>query len=388
MSKTISFLKRNLEEYAKKNKKEKLLSIVDNDRMLMSLYELAKLPTYPYHWLDKNQKEFLDIGGEIFLAEFLHKKMPVFSKDDYSSISVSKMAQIVNGIMSDLGFSHRINPSHIDRVLRLKIKPESYRKFTYIVVLLSILWGIERGYFNKILTEKDRRYLKSFALSVLERIINHIKERRLSLSVTEEEFEAAADIIRELDLDKESPNMLYKFYDIKPLIKKSQESSQKEKTKDIERFINLLHVIFSGNISRSVEKIFKCKLSYLYNVLRKESITPQVYDRFITIGDSLILSNNPEYKKLGELLKKIISEKRIKNRGFTKTYNLSKLEIENSEDIGKKYLEFMVKSKDIEKRDFSKKELENLGKFIYIILDYIKDKKGLENLYKVILFEE
>ena len=399
MERLYDIAMREVEIYFNKKGRDKSATDLINDKhSILGIIHTAKLGNYPFNWLSRQQRNFLDQGGEDWLASFLERNKPLFDRsDEYREISLMEMTGVLKEIMEDLNLNFlRMYPVYFDRFFRLKISVKNYKKFDYIAIPISFLYGIKHKKFS--FNEKERGYGEFLALYFLFNFLDsfiHIKNDEAVFEITEEKLDTVKRIISVLNVPKieeKVENLIDRynkvkdsFIDEESLVKLSEEF----KNPDLVIFEEELVKALPGNAKKELGKLIGINFRVLSKYINKKTLTPKKKEELLSKAMQLRIDERT--RKLGDILYDIFSRKETGKRGvLSRTMSLDSVTLrkEDLEKLGDSFVSTFFEEgqfpKGIELDDRSKVVL---GKIVKKLVDFVKEENGkVPDIEKMVLY--
>ncbi len=377
-----------------KDKIEEFLDYLNDRLIIVSLLETAKFGNYPFKWLSADQKNFLNNGGELWLSYFAGVEYPIYSRDeDYSDLSFVYFINEFNKIKAHLDLEidlSEISPASVDRFIRIKIIPESYRNFKYIFMPVFIIYGMNKGYFSK-LNRKDFLVLERLSMLFLNRFLNEFinkaKNKKIE-NVSKDILEVVERIIRASG--EKYDFIIGKLVTLKKLILSSERSlvSTDFSDEDSEqiRFIQDALKIIKKQYFPNFNKVMKEKIGVdVYNItykLRKRYISKREYNKLKE--EIYKIKEVPEISKAGVLFEKALELKAVKDRQI-KQINVEKIDMDDNESKSAEKALNTLKEIGVINKDISKDSEERI-KRVLVALKRLSYDKDLEDFATVKMY--
>ena len=371
---------------------------VENNKFgFLSLLRLSKVDRYPFNWLSDDQKKFVIQGGEEWLFLFLGKPLPIFDRSfEYKEIHVGKVTKVINEILEEKGIKFSTNYStYFERFIRLKISPESYKKFYYIAVPVGFLYGLADNRFN--FTEKENFYGKFFTNYFLNGFLDsflHHKLNEIIKSIDVEQIRAVIPVLEEVEgkgvdgvniiIDKliRLEEKVEKIKEIESFEKEFSVYAKSKKTIQLEEKVEKIEKEIKEVLPHKTPSKFKEITGIPYRTfienLKKDSLGIRSYERMMSIVKRL--KEDKRFEKAGELAEKLLREKEIlKKKGTSsKTFSIPNKVKEPVEKISlaeeyEKILKekgFLPKNREIPNH----KKLE-IGEILYRMKEILEEDK-------------
>jgi hypothetical protein len=183
-----------------------LIDYLSEFDFLRSFYYTSMLGGYPYFWLSRKQREFIDEAEDFWKIVLKNiygdvPEGPLYSRDEeYKKIQVYPFCDHLTEILSNkYGINRKVHPIEFWRVLRFYSSPFFVRSsVSYFVPLLIVKESKEECRF---MSEKGCEYvMRKFREGLIRYQMEFLPEviRYQEFSMSEEEFDVLEDLLLEL----------------------------------------------------------------------------------------------------------------------------------------------------------------------------------------------